>query len=107
MVEKKTTEDFDWSGFNIADDWETGEFSSEEITEKRKVPESQKLINDRKQYVRFMDTMYNRVSSAEDLIGKLPKKNEQIRIITQKSFNAFALLLLIIQKYKISELYLA
>ncbi|MGI8542033.1 MAG: hypothetical protein ACR2MD_00970, partial [Aridibacter sp.] len=42
-----------------------------------------------------------------DLIGKLPKKNEQIRIITQKSFNAFALLLLIIQKYKISELYLA
>ena len=68
--------------------------------------ENRKLLMDRKVYRRFLDKQYNRVSSIDELLGKLPEKNEQIRIITQKSFNAFAILLYIAEKVNIEELIL-
>ena len=68
--------------------------------------ENRKLLMDKKVYRRFLDKQYNRVSSIDELLGKLPEKNEQIRIITQKSFNAFAILLYIAEKVNIEELIL-
>lgn len=68
--------------------------------------EKRKLLMDKKVYRRFLDKQYNRVSSIDELLGKLPGKNEQIRIITQKSFNAFAILLYIAEKVNIEELIL-
>ena len=66
--------------------------------------ESKKLIKDKKRYRRFLETQHNRVSNIDELLGKLPEKNEQIRIITQKAFNTFAILLYISEKVEIEEL---
>lgn len=68
---------------------------------------NKKIISDRKIYVKFMDKQYNRVSNIEDLLGKLPAKGQHIRIITQKSFNAFAILLYIVSKVEVEEVFLA
>ena len=68
--------------------------------------ESTKLIKDKKIYRKFLDQQYKRVSSIAELLGKLPEKNEQIRLITQKSFNAFAILLYIAENVNIKELIL-
>ena len=38
---------------------------------------------------------------------QFPKKNEQYRIITEKSFNAFSLILAVLEKYIIEDLYVA
>ena len=68
--------------------------------------QSTKLIKDKKIYRKFLDQQYKRVSSIAELLGKLPEKNEQIRLITQKSFNAFAILLYIAENVNIKELIL-
>lgn len=69
--------------------------------------ESKKLLKDRKIYRRFLETQHNRVSNIKELLGKLPEKSEQIRIVTQKSFNTFAILLYISEKINIKELILS
>lgn len=69
--------------------------------------ESKKLVDDAKIYVRFLDKMHNRVNNIEELIQNLPKNNQQIRIITQKSFNAFAILLFIVQNRQVKNVDLA
>jgi len=81
----------------------------ESTDEKTKIlqNESKKIIKDKKIYRKFLDKQYSRVRNISELLGKLPKKNEQIRIITQKSFNAYAILLYILEQKNIEECYIA
>ena len=92
--------------FDINLDCDFGDFSE---TKNKKVKEvrnkSIKLVDDGKVYRRFLDKQFYRVSKINNLI-KLPEKNEQIRIITQKSFNAFSLLLYLLESQNINECYL-
>ena len=81
-------------------------FEENEYFQKNEKLENRKVLKDRKIYLRFLDKQYNRVQNINELLGKLPEKNEQIRIITQKSFNAFAILLYIAEKGDIEELIL-
>jgi len=63
------------------------------------------LENDRKLYLKFLEQQYVRVSVLEDIIS-LPKQQEQIRLVTQQNFNAFAIFLYIIKNKNIREVYL-
>jgi hypothetical protein len=67
--------------------------------------QSEKIVKDQKVFRRFLEKQYNRVSDVSELVS-LPKENEQIRIITQKAFNAYALLLYIVERHMIEECYL-
>lgn len=73
----------------------------------QKKPGRGALLTDKKLYVRFLEAQYNRVDSIAQLIERLPEPNEQIRVITQKSFNPFAILLYIVQHHRIEELFIA
>lgn len=66
---------------------------------------SAKIVNDNKIYLKFLDRQHNRVESIKELLS-LPVENEQIRIITQKSFNSFAILRYILDFGQIDECYL-
>lgn len=54
---------------------------------------------------RFLEKSYSRAKKVEELIKKLPKKNEQQILITLQSFNAYAIFLYLNSKIKIKELY--
>ena len=68
--------------------------------------QSAKEIKDKVIFRGFLEKSYNRVSQIEDLLGRLPENNEQIRIITQKSFNMYAILLYIIEKINVNECFI-
>jgi len=74
-------------------------------TVKRLQNEAEKLVKDSKVIRRFLEKQHNKVSSFSEL-SSLPQKNEQIRIITQQSMNAYALLLYIVESTNIQECYL-
>lgn len=78
---------------------------TEEKNIERLQSQSQQLVKDSKIFRRFLERQYNRVSSFEQLT-KLPEDNEQIRIITQKSFNGYAILLYLTERVNIQECYL-
>lgn len=80
---------------------------TENINTKEKHGQKDKLIEDRKVYIQFIEKMYNRAKSVEDVVKQLPKEGQQIRIITQKSFNAFAILLYIVQNKPVEQVDLA
>lgn len=80
-----------------------GENTNEKV--KRLQSESKKIVKDKKIFRRFLEKQYNKVSSIEEITG-LPQQAEQIRIITQKSFNAYAILLFLVEKVNIEECYL-
>lgn len=65
--------------------------------------EDKKHIKEKKIYRRFLEKQYAKISEIDDLAGCLPLDSEQIRIITQKSFNAFAILLYILKIKKIID----
>ena len=67
--------------------------------------ESEKIIKDKTLTRSFLEKQHNRVSAIEEL-AHLPKPNQQIRIITQKQFNAYAILLYILESHQIEECYL-
>ena len=68
---------------------------------------NKKYIKEKKIFRSFLQRQYKRVLEINELSGQLPQKNDQIRIITQRSFNAFAILLYIIQiKETLKECYL-
>jgi hypothetical protein len=75
-----------------------------EALKKRKIKKIL-LKNDEKIYLTFLEKQYIRVNNIKELVS-LPKKNEQIKIVTQQSFNAFAILLYIMEFERINELYL-
>lgn len=85
-------------------DWDINNWDNNRDDLKSKENKKEKILkNDRILYLKFLDKQYVRVSAIEQLI-KLPKKNEQIRIITQQMFNAYAILLWIMSKKEIKEL---
>ncbi len=59
-----------------------------------------------KRYLKNLELGYKMAKSLDDLCEK-PKKDEQWLIITEKQFNAFALVLKILQDSEIDELYFA
>ena len=67
-----------------------------DATIKRKQRAAPKIIKDDKIYHKILDRQHNKITNIKELI-RLPKKDEQIRIITQKSFNAFAILRYLLQ----------
>lgn len=81
------------------------DFESTNQKVKRLQAESTKIVKDKKIYRKFLQKQYNRVSQIESLT-KLPEDREQIRIITQRSFNAYAILLYLLENLKIDEVYL-
>lgn len=89
-------------------DFENIDFWAENTDDKvkRLQSESQKLVKDKIIFRKFLEKQHNKVKDIGDLLGVYPTENEQIRIITQKSFNAYALLLYIVEKYNITECYL-
>ena len=83
-----------------------GCYSNHDEEIKKLSDESQKIVKDKKIYRRFLEKQYNRVSSLEELVCGLPDKNEQIRVVTQKAFNAFAVFLWIQEKVNVEEMLL-
>lgn len=69
---------------------------------------SEKLIDDKaiKRNAKSLDIHTIKARQLSDLCGQ-PKKGEQWRIITEKQFNAFNLILDVIQGRMIEELYIA
>ena len=61
-----------------------------DLDEKKSMPDD-KIINDNIRFDKFMIKNKIVIESIEAICFSLPKGNEQIRIITQKRFNAFAL----------------
>jgi hypothetical protein len=70
--------------------------------------ESEKKIKSKslKVYLKNIESHYIKSSHLEELC-KFPKEGEQYRIITEKQFNAFALLITILKSRVIDELYIA
>lgn|GEM_PF-1515994 len=64
-----------------------------------------KQIKDRKAYFKFLDRQALRIKSIDELIS-LPENNQQIRIITEKAFNTYAILRYILLYEKIEECYI-
>ena len=69
---------------------------------------SEKSIKDKalKRIVKNNQIHFKKAKALSDLCFE-PKKNEQYRIITEKQFNAFALILHVLEKNTIEEMYLA
>ena len=98
MTDTENIEDFSFD-FTESGIWDYNE--TEQLAE-----QSKKEIKDKVIFRKFLEKSYNRVSQIEDLLGRLPCENEQIRIITQKSFNMYAILLYIIEKINVSECFI-
>lgn len=80
-----------------------------DVNEKpRKTNIKKKVVEDRamKLYQKSLDIHTIKAKQLSDLCGQ-PKENEQWRIITEKQFNAFNLILDVIQNSIIEELYIA
>jgi len=67
---------------------------------KRKKIKEKNIDRDLILYKRFLEKNYYRVKKFNELINILPKENEQIRIITQQSFNSFSILLYLLENIK-------
>lgn len=79
----------------------------EDVEEIKQLTEqAKKEIKDKVIYRKFLEKSYNRISKIEELLGRLPKKDEQIRIITQKSFNMYVILLYIVEKINVEECFI-
>lgn len=61
----------------------------------------------RKAIVRNSETHYIKASSLRAITGGIPAEGEQWRIVTEKQFNAFALILMILETRTIEELHVA
>lgn len=87
--------------FNFDDDID---FS---VSEKNKTINT-KIIKDKaqKRIIKNNEIHFIKAKALSDLCLK-PKKNEQYRIITEKQFNAYALILHILESELVEELYLA
>lgn len=91
--------DFDFGGFDINDDvaiQDGAKVSSEKAIEEKAI--KRKIKNDNLHFVK--------AKALSDLCIA-PKANEQYRIITEKQFNAYALILHVLEQHEIDELYLA
>ena len=66
---------------------------------------SEKVVKDAaiKRIVKNNEIHYRKAKALTDLCD-IPKKNEQYRIITEKQFNAYALILSVIEKEEIEEI---
>src|SRR6056297_3410873 len=69
---------------------------------------SEKVVKDAaiKRIVKNNEIHYRKAKALTDLCD-IPKKNEQYRIITEKQFNTYALILSVIEKEEIEELIIA
>ena len=56
--------------------------------------------------IQYNDLAYTRAKNLADLC-KLPSENQQYRIITEKAFNAFALIKYILEEHDIQEVYIS
>lgn len=63
-----------------------------DVNEKKKVIEDSKIIKDNIRFDKFILKNKITINELSDICFSLPKKGEQIRIVTQKRFNAFALI---------------
>lgn len=85
-------------------------FLDEQEKDKKKNEESieRRVIEDAytRRFIRNEEQTFLSVRNLTDLCG-LPAKNEQIRIITEKAFNAYTLVQHLLQGQKIDELYIA
>lgn len=89
------------------DDWGNIDYWQPD-REKLKEAENKKaniLYHDQKMYIKFIDRQYERIQHLNNLI-RLPKKGELLRLVTQKSFNAFALFLFIKEREEVEEVFL-
>ena len=59
-----------------------------------------------KAYTKNFETHFQKASSLRDIAG-IPAEHEQYRIVTEKQFNAFSLVLLVLEDRKIEELHVA
>jgi hypothetical protein len=62
-----------------------------DLNEKTEKLSDDKIVNDNIRFDKFMVKNKLIIKSIESVCFSLPKENEQIRLITQKRFNAFAL----------------
>ncbi len=63
-----------------------------DLNEKPEPIEDDKIVKDNIRFDKFLQKNKLVIESLNDICFALPKENEQIRIITQKRFNAFALI---------------
>lgn len=68
-----------------------------DLNEKKEIVDDLKIIKDNIRFDKFLTKNKLIIREIENICFSLPKKNEQIRIITQKRFNAFALVSWIIE----------
>ena len=91
-------------------DWEIQNWHNDEsfISQDGKKISSQKALEQRalKRIIKNNKIHFLKAKALSDLCLK-PKKNEQYRIITEKQFNAYALILHLLQTEIIEEMYLA
>jgi hypothetical protein len=95
-------EDFNIGDFSL--DLDDFNVDDENIAPVNKNPDV-KQIRDRKAYFKFLDLQLRRIKEIDELIT-LPKNNEQIRIITEKALNTYAILRYILQFGNIEECYI-
>lgn len=68
---------------------------------------STREIRERNRRDKFWKTQYEKINKITELAGEFPLDKERITLLTQKQFNAFAIVLYILShKQKIKELYL-
>lgn len=84
------------------ENWDFGEEKPKKINIKKKVVEDKAM----KLYQKSFDLHTIKARQLSDLCGQ-PEENEQWRIITEKQFNAFNLILDVITNSNIEELYIA
>lgn len=89
--------------WNIQNEW-----GNEENRQDGVLVDAKKRLKGRaeKIYTKNLNIHYQKVDELEKICPK-PEQGDQYRIITEKQFNAFALILRIIQDKTIDELYLA
>jgi hypothetical protein len=89
-------------------EWEVPNWGDDEIRQDGVLVAASKKLEGKslKMFTKNLNIHYNKVSDLEN-ICPLPKTGEQFRIITEKQFNAFALILRLIEGKDIDEMYLA
>lgn len=88
--------------FEIIDYWHQGQFQDGKEISGNNVVETKAM----KLVIKNNEIHFIKAKSLSDLCG-IPKKNEQYRIITEKQFNAYAVILNLIEKNDIDEMHLA
>lgn len=88
--------------------WNIPQWGEEETRQDGVLVDASKKLEGKalKRFTKNLKVHYNKVNDLEKICPN-PKEGEQYRIITEKQFNAFALILKIIQDKNIDEMYLA